>query len=261
MHRTLLELGPLTIHSYGFFLALSFALGIWLAGVRAEKRGIPTERITDVSLIIIVVTILGARGLYVAAHWEQFQGRWLDVFRTWEGGLTMYGGAVPAVIVGMWFLRRWGIDAWKAADAMTPSLALGLGLTRVGCFLSGCCFGKPTDLPWGVVFPTECYAGSVHPGVPLHPAQLYASAVGFVLFGILLAVDRRSLPTGRLFLLFLALYAAARFLLDLVREYDPTAVPVSGVSLTLNQWVSLLVLVFVALRWTHARAAAARAAR
>lgn len=261
MHRTLLEIGPITIHSYGFFLALSFALGIWLAGRRAEKRGIPAERITDVSLIIIVTTIVGARALYVAAHWQDFQGRWLDMFRTWEGGLTMYGGAVPAVIIGMWFLRRWGIDSWKAADAITPSMALGLGFTRIGCFLSGCCFGRPTDLPWGVIFPPECHAGSIHPGVPLHPAQLYASAVGFGLFGLLMALDRRKLARGHLFLTFLALYAVARFLLDMVREYDATAFPVPAVPLTLNQWVSIAVFVFAVLRIATRGAPAVRTAR
>ncbi len=101
MHRTLLELGPIQIHSYGFFLALSFALGIWFAGRRAEKRGIPAERITDVSLVIILATVVGARGLFVVTHLDSFAGRWLDMFRTWEGGLTMYGGAVPATILGM----------------------------------------------------------------------------------------------------------------------------------------------------------------
>jgi phosphatidylglycerol:prolipoprotein diacylglycerol transferase len=260
MHRTLLEIGPLTVHSYGFFLALSFALGIWLAGSRAEKRGIPAERITDVSLIIIVVTIVGARGLYVAAHWQQFQGRWLDMFRTWEGGLTMYGGAVPAVLVGMWFLRRWGIDAWQAADAIAPSMALGLGLTRIGCFLSGCCFGSPTDLPWGVVFPAECHAGSVHPGEALHPAQLYASGFGFAAFGLLLWMDRRPRAPGRLFLTFLLAYSVARFLLDLVREYDATAYPLPSVALTLNQWVSIAVFLFALVRLTLGGAARARTA-
>lgn len=248
MHRTLLDLGVFQIHSYGFFLALSFALGIWLAGRRAEARGIPAERITDVSLVIIVATVIGARALYVAAHWSQFQAHPLDMFRTWEGGLTMYGGAVPAAIAGMWFLRHWGVDAWKAADAMAPSMGLGLGLTRIGCFLSGCCFGSPSDLPWACVFPPESHAGSVYPGVALHPAQLYASAVGFGLMGLLLVVDRRRLPKGSLFLLFLVLYSVARILLDLVRTYDATAYPVAGVPLTLNQWISIGIIAFAGYR-------------
>lgn len=251
MHRTLLDLGFLQIHSYGFFLALSFALGIWLAGYRAERRGIPAERITDVSLVIIIATVIGARGLYVLTHLEQFQGRPLDMFRTWEGGLTMYGGAVPAAIVGMWFLRRWGINAWRAADAIAPSMALGLGFTRIGCFLSGCCFGAPTDLPWGVVFPPDSHAGSLFPSIALHPAQLYASAVGFGLCGFLLWLDRRPLRDGSLFLVFLGLYAIARFLLDIVRTYDATAFPLASVPLTLNQWVSIAVIVFVV--WKIAR--------
>ena len=244
MHRTLLDLGAFQIHSYGFMLAASFALGIWTAGIRAEKRGIPAERIMDVSLIIILVTIVGARGLYVLAHLDQFTGRWLDVFRTWEGGLTMYGGAVPATMIGMWRLHRWGIDMWKAADAIAPSMALGLGLTRVGCFLSGCCFGAPTDVPWGVSFPEGSHAFAVHGATPLHPAQLYASATGFFLFGFLLWLDRRPLPKGSLFLTFLLLYSTARFLLDFVRTYDATAFPVAAIPLTLNQLISIVVFLF-----------------
>ena len=157
----------------------------------------------------------------------------------------MYGGAVPATILGMWFLKRWGIDAWKAGDAIAPSMALGLGFTRIGCFLSGCCFGAPTDLPWGCVFPPESHAGNVFPGIALHPAQLYASAFGFVAAGVLLLVDRRGLRKGHLLLSFLGLYAAARFLLDMVRTYDETAFPIESVALTLNQWVSIGILLFV----------------
>lgn len=251
MHRTLFDLGFLQIHSYGFFLALSFALGIWLAGRRAEERGIPAERITDVSLIIIVATVIGARGLYVITHLSQFEGRYLDIFRTWEGGLTMYGGAVPAAILGMWFLRRWGIDAWKAADAIAPSMALGLGFTRIGCFLSGCCFGAPTELPWGVVFPEGSHAGSIFPETPLHPAQLYASVIGFGLCGFLLWLDRKPTPGGTLFLFFLVLYSVARFGLDFVRTYDATAFPIAAIPLTLNQWVSIGVVLFAVWKLTN----------
>lgn len=248
MHPKLFELGPLVVHSYGFFLALSFAAGIWLAGRRAEERGIASEKIADVSLLVLVVTILGARGLYVAAHWDQFQGRPLDVFRTWEGGLTMYGGAVPAAILGMAWLRRAKVDAWDAADAMAPSLALGLGLTRIGCFLSGCCFGVPTNLPWGVVFPPDSHAGSIHPNTPLHPAQLYDSLIGFTIFALLLLLDRRRLPKGQLFLVLLVLTSASRFLLDLVRTYDRTAYPIPGIPLTLNQFVTLGIVLWALLR-------------
>lgn len=243
MHPTLLRLGPVAIHSYGFMLALSFAIGIWLAGRRAERRGIAAERITDVSLVIIVCTVVGARGLYVLAHLDQFAGRWLDVFRTWEGGLTMYGGAVPAAIAALWYLRRAGVDQWRAADAIAPSLALGLGLTRIGCFLSGCCYGKPTELPWGIVFPLHCAAGTHYPGTALHPAQLYASAAGFSIFAILLLLDRPGLRRGVLFTMLVLLYSIARFLLDLVRTYEESAFPLSGVPLTLNQWVSLVLSV------------------
>jgi phosphatidylglycerol:prolipoprotein diacylglycerol transferase len=255
MHRTLLEIGFVKIHSYGFFLALSFLLGILLARPRAERRGIPGERIDDVALIIIITSILGARALYVLTHLDQFQGRMLDVFRTWEGGLVMYGGAVPAVIVGMWALRRWKVDAWKAADAIAPSMALGLGLTRIGCFLSGCCFGAPTTLPWGCVFPPDSYAGLLNPGIPLHPAQLYGSLSGFLMCGILLFLDRRPRPRGYIFLMLLVMYSIARFSVDFVRTYEPSAFPIPSIGLTLNQWVSIAVFAFALARLTRLRGA------
>ena len=247
MHRTLLDLGFVKIHSYGFFLALSFLLGILLARPRAERRGIPAERVDDVSLVVILASILGARALYVLTHLDQFEGRLLDMFRTWEGGLVMYGGAIPAVILGMWFLKRWGVDAWKAADAIAPSMALGLGLTRIGCFLSGCCFGAPTDLPWGCVFPPESHAGLLNPGIPLHPTQIYESLSGFAICGIVLWLDRKPLARGVIFLTTLAMIAVARFLVDFVRSYEPTAFPVATVPFTLSQWISLGILLFSAM--------------
>ncbi len=259
MYRTLLEIGFLKIHSYGFFLALSFLLGILIARPRAERRGIPAERIDDVALVVIVTSILGARVLYVLTHLDQFQGRMLDVFRTWEGGLVMYGGAVPAAILGMWFLRRWGVDAWKAADAIAPSMALGLALTRIGCFLSGCCFGAPTDLPWGCVFPSDSYAGLLNPGIPLHPTQLYGSLSGFAMFAMLLAFDRRPRPRGFIFLVLLLSYSVLRFSLDFVRSYEPSAFPFPSIPLTLNQWISLAVFGFAAARLARMRTAEAPA--
>lgn len=248
MFPKLLEIGPVVVHSYGFLLALSFAVGIWVAGERAERRGIASEKIADVSLLVIIVTILGARGLYVAAHFDQFAGRWSDIFRTWEGGLTMYGGAVPAGIAAMLWLRRGGVDAWKALDAMAPSVALGLGLTRIGCFLSGCCFGRPTDLPWGVTFPADSHAGSIYPGVALHPAQLYDSALGFALFAFLLWYDRKPRTKGSVFLLLLLVTSASRFLLDLVRTYDATAFPIASIPLTLNQMITLAIALWAGFR-------------
>ena len=259
MHPTLLDLGIVKIHSYGFFLALSFLLGILLARPRAERRGIPAERVDDVALVVIVASILGARAFYVTTHLDQFRGHYLDMFRTWEGGLILYGGAVPAVILGMWFLRRWSVDAWDAADAIAPSMALGLGFTRIGCFLSGCCFGAPTSLPWGCVFPPDSHAGYLNPGVPLHPTQLYDSAAGFLMCALLLRLDRRPLARGVLFLVFLAMYGLERFLIDFLRSYEASAFPVHGVPFTYNQWISLGVILFVLVRLPKMRRARAAA--
>jgi phosphatidylglycerol:prolipoprotein diacylglycerol transferase len=140
------------------------------------------------------------------------------------------------------------VNAWDAADAIAPSMALGLGFTRIGCFLSGCCFGAPTTLPWGCVFPPDSHAGYLNPGVPLHPAQLYDSAAGFLMCTLLLRFDRRPLARGVLFLSFLAMYGVERFLIDFVRSYEASAFPVRSVHLTFNQWISVAVVLFALAR-------------
>jgi phosphatidylglycerol:prolipoprotein diacylglycerol transferase len=159
----------------------------------------------------------------------------------------------------MAYLRRAGIDPWKAADAIAPSMALGLGLTRIGCFLAGCCFGTPTDLPWGVKFPPESHAGSYYPAEALHPAQLYDSLIGFALFGFLLFLDRKPLPKGALLLVLLLVTSASRFFLDLVRTYDRSAYPIASLPLTLNQLVTLAIFVWAALRLARGLKGMARA--
>ena len=131
------------------------------------------------------------------------------------------------------------------ADIVAPSIALGLAFTRVGCFLSGCCFGKPTTLPWGVTFPADCPAGAVSSleaaarGVDhlaLHPTQLYASAYGLVIFVLVLAVERHLHRRGATFGALLVLYGIARFTVDFFRYYEANARVLAG--LTFNQVIS-----------------------
>jgi phosphatidylglycerol:prolipoprotein diacylglycerol transferase len=123
------------------------------------------------------------------------------------------------------------------ADIMAPSLALGLFLTRIGCFLNGCCYGKPTDLPWGVTFPPEAFGGRLFGETPLHPAQLYSSLAGLLILLLLLLYDRRPRAEGQVFSLYLILAGLARFLLDFVRSYEAN-VYILG-PFTVNQMISI----------------------
>ncbi len=223
------------VKSYGLLLALSFLVGIWLSVRRGRARGFDRDTVLDMCFAVLISSLIGVRLFYVLTHLGDFHP-WYRVFFIWEGGLTLYGGILTATAVVLWNCRRRRLPFLRLADALAPQVALGIGLTRIGCFLNGCCFGRATDSALGVVFPPTCEAGAVSHGAPLHPTQLYASAAGFLVWGLLVLGDRRPFRDGVVFARFLLLYGVARALEDLLRVYEPGAVVAGG--LTLSQVIS-----------------------
>ena len=132
----------------------------------------PEVKLSTLSLILLVLAIVGGRGLYALTHWADYARDPAGVFRIWEGGLMLYGGYFLAIAGGIVYARRANLLVWRAADAAAPSMALGIGIGRIGCFLNGCCFGLPTHLPWGVRFPAGSYSTFAFPGEALQPSQL-----------------------------------------------------------------------------------------
>jgi len=247
LHPVLVALGPLEIKSYGLMLAIAFVSGYLVAVHRARARGIDQNAVLDLSFYILLAAIAGSRAFYVLTHLAEFSPRPLAVFYIWEGGLSMMGGVLLALAVSWFFLKIRGIGFYDMADLLAPSIALGVGITRIGCFLYGCCYGLPTEACLGVHFPLDSAAGS-HFHQAIHPTQLYESAYGFVFFGILMLVDRLRPPRAVLFGLFLVLYSAARFTVDFFRYYEPDQYVLSQpVALTNNQLI--LVALFAYGAW------------
>ena len=247
MHPVLIDIGPVQIRSYGFMLALSFLAGMYLAARRAKRVGVEPQQILDLSVYIILAAVVGSRLLYVLFHLEEFANP-LEFFALWRGGATFYGGLLAAILVSYAFLARKRLSFLLVADIIAPSIALGVALTRVGCFLSGCCYGKPTTHAWGVVFPPDSAAGysaaqAAHAlgltTMSLHPTQLYAAAYGLVIFAALLALEPRlRARRGATFGLLLVLYGVARFGVDFVRFYESNARVL--LDLTFNQLISIV---------------------
>ena len=237
MHPVLL--GP--IKSFGFMLAISFVVGIWLAARRGAARGLSREMIYDLSFIVMLSSIIGVRLFFVVTHLDEFSGRWLRVFAFTDGGLTLYGGLLAAILASWIFCRRRRLSFMMIADVMIPSVALGIGITRIGCFLAGCCYGLPCELPWAIRFPELADATRHFGAVAVHPSQLYASVAGFVIAALLLWWERRSRRPGETLARFLLLYGAARFGLDFMRYYEPAQRWV--LDWTNNQWISLVLVV------------------
>jgi phosphatidylglycerol:prolipoprotein diacylglycerol transferase len=248
MHPILIDLGRIQIRSYGFMLALSFLLGIYLAGRRAKRYGVEPQKILDLSVIIILAAVVGSRLLYVAFHLEQYANP-LDVFALWQGGATFYGGFILAMAASYWWVQRNRLSFLTVADIIAPSIALGLAFTRVGCLLSGCCYGKPTGMPWGLVFPPDSPAGAAAIAtarqmgldqVALHPAQAYSTIKGLTIFAVLMLMQSKLTRRGSVFGLFLVLYGIGRFTIDFFRFYETNARVLMGLSF--NQVISIVLV-------------------
>ncbi|MFQ6116168.1 MAG: prolipoprotein diacylglyceryl transferase [bacterium] len=261
MYPYLLKIGSFHLSSYGFMLALSFILGILLAARRAKKQQVDPNIIIDLSFYIIVTAIIGARVYYVLPHLQEFRGNFWRVFAVWEGGLSMYGGVILATVFVLLYMWKKRLPVWKIADIYAPSIALGLGLTRIGCFLRGSCFGKPTNVSWAVVFPPDSPAGMQFPATAIHPTQLYASLYGFVILFALLFLERFKRSNGFTFWLFILIYSISRFLIDFIRYYENSMIltTIWGKAISLNQGISVVLFVVASamllkLRWNQLKA-------
>ena len=261
MFPTLFKIGPLEVHTYGLMLALSFVLGAQFALREGARRGLSEAKLSELCLWILGLAVIGARAVFVFTHADSYAGRWLDALKLWEGGLTMYGGFIAALIGALVFVRRNAMPVGPVFDTFSPAIALGSGLTRIGCFLNGCCYGEPCNLPWGVTFGPDTTPGRIYPGMPVHPTQLYMSLAGFANFALLFALRKRLQRPGQLFFVFLLLESGSRFVIDFFRHYEAggESIHLAGMQLSLTQ-VACLGLILVALAGLAAGARLAPAA-
>jgi phosphatidylglycerol---prolipoprotein diacylglyceryl transferase len=235
MHSILFRIGPIPIYAYGFMLMLAFLAGTAVAVRLGRRRGISSEHVLDLTAIILVAGIVGARLLYLALEWSYFREHPAHIWRLWEGGLSFQGGLLAALLAGALYCRRQGLSFLAMGDVIAPGTALGYAIGRVGCFLNGCCYGAPTSLPWACQFHDPPVTGPLTP--PSHPTQIYASLASLVIFGLLMGVFRRQRVTGQVLWSYLLLYAVYRFAIEFLRK-GATA-EVMGALLTGAQWASV----------------------
>lgn len=262
MYPEIIRIGSFPINTYGVFLALAF-LGAIMVTVRLGARdGLPRERIYDLCLWMLLSSLVGSKLLMLLTEPEYrdhpAQLFSLDFLRS---GGVFYGGLIGAVVTGYFLMQRYRLPWWKTADACAPGIALGNVLGRQGCFSAGCCWGKPTSLPWGVKFTA---LGHEITGVPtdryLHPTQLYESLAMLIVFCFLLWLHRRRRFSGQVILAYALLYAAIRFAIEFVRD-DPRG-DIFGLTtftgLSTSQMIGLVVavaaLIVMSVRWRNAEA-------
>jgi phosphatidylglycerol:prolipoprotein diacylglycerol transferase len=215
MHPIAFHIGSLTVHWYGVMIALAFSFGLWTATLRARREKISGEKIADVTLWLMIGGILGARIVYVTTYWkEEFANQPIsEIFMIQHGGLVYYGGLIGAIVAGAIYICWKKLPLWKTADVLAPSVALGSVFGRTGCLLNGCCYGKPTDVPWAIRFPADHPTG----GVPVHPTEIYDGLLNLVLYFFLAWLFRHKKFDGQIFATYLICYAVIRGFVEIFR--------------------------------------------
>lgn len=245
MHPILIDLGFFQLPTYGPLMVAALIVAMVLAIRQGKKEGLDSSRLLDFTTWLIIVSLVGAKVLMILTDWRTYWEHPSELvsLSTLRAGGVFYGGFVAAVFFAWWYVRVHRLPMWKVFDAYAPSIALGLGIGRLGCFAAGCDYGKPTESALGVIFthPLAQQVSGTPLGVRLHPAQLYETLACVLIFAILMRRYRQKAYDGQIFVWYLALYAVARFILEFWRG-DRDRGFIFGDLLSTSQFIGVLAL-------------------
>lgn len=212
MHPVLFRLGSFPVYSYGVMLLAALLVGTFVAGRVFVRNELELSQLYLLVAVIAVSGLVGARVFYVVGHFSEFSGHLARMFDTNTVGLVYYGGLIFAFPAAILTTKRLKLPTATVVGAAALALPLGLGIARIGCFLNGCCGGKPSGLPWAVTFPGTT--------TPVHPTQLYEAILDVALFVVLLVLISKFVDGWDLMLCSLAGYAAIRFFMEFFRFHS-----------------------------------------
>ena len=233
-----IDLGPLELTPHGLFTAVGVLVGVWAALPFLRRRGISDQQVYDIVFPCVVVALIGARLFYVVNHADEFDSVG-EVFAIWEGGASLLGGLIPALLLAAVLLRRRHMPILSSLDGAAPGLAVGIAVGRIGDVLIADHLGKPTDFFLGYECPagetgSPCVAGA---GEAVHMTALYDLLLAGGIAALLVLLLRWDRRPGTVFVTFAALYAAARFVEGFARLDETHGTGLSG-----SQWTSLAVV-------------------
>ena len=226
MKTDLFKIGGLTVHGYGFMIALGFILAMLLGEYRAKKLGLKDESVIDIAIIAGLTGFAGAKLLFIIVEFDSFMKNPKEVLGS--SGFVVYGGIIAGVLCSMLYCKIKKINFLEYFDLIMPEIALAQGFGRIGCFLAGCCYGRETTSHFGVIFPVGSQAPA---GVKLIPTQLISAGADFLHMIILLVIaynysftagrkkgKSKYLPAGDIGYIYMILYGIGRFLIEFLRN-------------------------------------------
>lgn len=234
MHPILFKIGNITIYTYGFMMAIGIISAIFITVYRGKKIGIDSDTIFDLAIYGVIAGILGAKLLFIIAEAPYILKNPAVLKDMITGGFVVYGAIIGGVLAGYLFCRIRKIDFLTLFDLVAPSLVLAQGIGRIGCFSAGCCYGRKTTSPFGIVFHNSPFAPN---GVRLIPTQLISSLGDFIIAAILFYFAKKEHKKGQVAGLYMILYSIGRFLVEFLRD-DPRG---NVLNLSTSQFICIFV--------------------
>lgn len=238
----LFSIGGFSVPAYGVLVALGFLLGLHLAGKLAKRAGLDATNVTNLGVYIALSAIAGAKVFYFFSRWDYYSADWSRLFSlsALQTGGVFYGGLLAALATAYFYTKSQGLPWLPTADVFAPAVAAGHAVGRLGCFAAGCCWGRPTDAPWGVMFtdPLAHEFVGTPLGVHLHPTQLYESFGTALIAFFLYRRFGRPHAHGVILGWYLLLYSSFRFFVEFYRDVE--ARPwIFGDTLSATQYVAI----------------------
>lgn len=250
---------PWSLHTYGLLIASGFLIALALIKRQAEREGEDPERFVDLAFYLLVAGLIGARVVFIFTKLDEFIANPIEVLMFWRGGLVWYGGFIAASGYVAYYCRRYKLPFFKFVDILVPYMALAHAFGRLGCLAAGCCFGRVTELPWGIVFPVGSMVQQAQLGahliasgqraLPVHPTQLYEAAGELGLFWLLILARRVKRFHGQLFLIWLGAYPALRSTIEMFRGDKERGVYILSTSQYISIGVALVAAILVGYFW------------
>jgi phosphatidylglycerol:prolipoprotein diacylglycerol transferase len=253
VHPVLFELGPVTIYTYGVLVAAGALIWLWYARRQARRAGLDAHRVWDLGIYTVLAALVVAKLWLLLSDWKYYAANPGDVLSlaTLQSGGTFYGGVLGAVLAIAVYAYTHSLPLLPILDSFAAALPLGHAIGRLGCFAAGCCYGKPTTLPWGVRFTDEAAArlAGTPLGTALHPTQLYEAAAEFLNFLFLAWLGTRERFRGQTLGTYMILYGMERASIEFFRG-DPGRTLMFGGAVSLMQVVSVGLVVTGAILWS-----------